>query len=146
MPIEIQDFDDGRGHLIVSRGVVTGQEFMDFWKSHLIHGKERFKNYKYIILDHTELAKLDISDATVDAVAGLYADIARANPDPVVAAIAYATYGANLDLLKRIEKLHELFIYRSSWETRLFRTRPQAVRWIRERVRDKFAIYDLSFS
>jgi len=145
MPIEIQDCDGGRGHLIVSRGMVGDQELIEFWQSHLSHAKERFKHYKYIILEHTELAKLDIRDATVEAVAGLFADTARAHPDPVVAIIAYATYGANLDLLKRIERLHELYIYRSSWETRLFRTKPQAVRWIRERVKDKFGSDELTF-
>lgn len=130
----------------MSRGVVTDQELIDFWETHLTQDTQKFRTYKYIILDHTELAKMDISDATVDDVAGLFADTARANPDPVVAVIAYATYGANMDLLKRIERLHELFIYRSSWETRLFRIRPQAVRWIRERVGDKFGVDDLTFS
>ena len=146
MPIEIQDCDGGRGNLIVSRGVVTDQELIEFWETHLTHDKERFNKYKYIILDHTELAKMDISDATVEVVAGLFADTASANPDPVVAVIAYATDGANLDLLKRIERLHGVFIYRSSWETRLFRTKPQAVRWIRERAKEKFGIDDLTFS
>lgn len=146
MPIEIQDLDGGRGSLIVSRGVVSDQELRDFGEIHLTQDTQKFRTYKYIILDHSELAKLDISDATVDGVAGLFADTARANPDAVVAVIAYATYGANLDLLKRIERLHELFIYRSNWETMLFRTRPQAVRWIRERVRDKFGVDGLTFS
>lgn len=146
MPIEIQDLDGGRGNLIVNRGAVADQELIDFWKSHLSHNKERIKTYKYIIVDNTELTKMAITEATVDVVAELFADTAKAHPDPLVAVIAYATVGANLDLLKRIERLHNLFIYRSSWETRLFRTKGQAVRWIRERVRDKFGIDDLTFS
>ena len=40
---------------------------------------------------------------------------------------------------------HELFVYQSCWETRLFRTKPLAVKWIRERVSDKFGIDDLTF-
>ena len=56
MPVETLECDGGRSNLIVSRGVVSDQELGEFWKSHLTHDKERFKNYKYIILDHTELA------------------------------------------------------------------------------------------
>ena len=87
-----------------------------------------------------------ITNETVELIAGLWADTSRVNPDPIVAMVAYAAYGAGIDLLNIISKLHELFIYQSCWETRLFRTRPQAVRWIREEVKNKFGIDDLSFS
>ena len=52
---------------------------------------------------------------------------------------------ASIDLIKRISKMHELFVYRSCWETMVFRTKGEAVRWIKEKVRDKFGIDDLTF-
>ena len=89
---------------------------------------------------------MDITNETVELIAGLWADTSKVYPDSIVAMVADVTYGANIDLLNRISRLHELFIYQSCFETRLFRTKPQAVRWIREKVRDKFGIDDLSFS
>jgi hypothetical protein len=146
MPIEIQECDGGIGNIIESQGVVTDQELIDSLQMHLGQDQEKFQKYKYILFDHTALAKMDITDETVELVSGLWADTSRVNPDPIVAMVAYVTYGANIDLLKIISRVHELFIYQSCWETRVFRTRPQAVRWIREAVKNKFGIDDLSFT
>ena len=145
MPIEIIDCDDGIGNIIESRGVVTDQKLIDSLKRHLTHDKEKFKKYKYILIDHTALTKMNISNETVEFIAELIADTSRVNPDSIVAMIAYVTYGADIDLLNRISRLHELFIYRSCWESRFFRTKPQAVKWIREKVRDKFGIDGVTF-
>ena len=145
MPIEIIDCDDGIGNIIVTRGMVTDQELIDSLERHLTHDKEKFKQYKYILFDHTELTKMDIANETVEFIAGLCADTSRVNPDSIVAMVTNVTYGASIDLIKRISRMHELFVYRSCWETRLFRTKPQAVRWIKEKVRDKFEIDNLTF-
>ncbi len=47
MPIEKLDCDAGRGSLVLSRGIVTDQELIDFWSCHLTHDKEKSKSYKY---------------------------------------------------------------------------------------------------
>jgi len=145
MPIEIQDCDGGIGNIIESRGMVTDQELIDFLQRHLTQDQEKFKTCKYILFDHTALTKMDITTETVELISGLWADASRVNPDPIVALVAYAAYGASIDLLNIISRLHELFIYQSCWETRLFRTKPQAVRWIKEKVKVKSGIDDLSF-
>lgn len=146
MPIEIQDCDGGIGNIIESIGMVTDQELIDTLKKHLTQDPEKFKTYKYILFDHTALTKINITNETVDLISGLWADTSKVNPDPIVAMVTYVTYGASIDLLNRVARLHELFIYQSCWKARLFRTKPQAVRWIRETVKDKFGIDDLSFS
>ena len=146
MPIEIQDCDGGIGNIIESRGMVTDQELIDSLRRHLTQDQEKFKKYKFILFDHTALTKMDITHETVELIAGLWADTSKVNPDSLVAMVAYVTDGANIDLLSSISRLHELFFYQPCWETRLFRTKPQAVRWIREKVRDKFGIDDLLFS
>ena len=145
MPIEVTDCDGGIGNIIASRGTLTDQELIDSLKSHLTHGREKFKKYKYILIDHTDLTKVDITDKTVDLIAGLLADNSKVNPDSIVAMVVYVPIGANMDLINKISSLHEIFIYRSGWKTRLFRTKPQAVRWIREKVKEKFGIDDLKF-
>lgn len=146
MPIEIIDCDDGIGNIIVTRGMVTDQELIDSLERHLTHDKEKFEKYKYILIDHTALTKVDITNETVEFIAGLYAETSRVNPDSIVAMVTYVTYGASIDLINRISRMHELFVYRSCWETLVFRTKGEGVRWIREKVRDKFGIDDLTFS
>jgi len=145
MPIEIQDCDGGLGNIIISRGMVTDQELINSLKRHLTYDKEKFKKYKYILFDHTALTKVAITNETVEFIAGLCADTSRVNPDTIVAMVANVSIGADIDLVNRISRMFELFVYRSCWKTMVFRTNNEAVRWIREKVRDKFGIDDLTF-
>ncbi len=145
MPIEIKDCDEGRGNIIESRGTITDHDLVNSLLNHLTSDKEKFKKYKYILIDHTALTQVNISDETVDLIAGICADVSQANPDPIVAMVTNVTIGANVDLIKRISRLYALFIYQSSWKTMVFRNRIEAVRWIKREVRDKFGIYDLTF-
>ena len=140
MPIEIKECDGGMGNIIESRGMVTDQELIDSLEKHLTQDREKFKKYKYILLDHTALTKMEITNETVEVIAGLWADASRVNPETIVAMVAYAAYGASIDLLNIISRLHELFFHQSCWETRMFRTKPQAVRWIREEVKKNSAL------
>ena len=146
MPIDIKDCDGGIGTIIEIRGWVTDEELVNSFHSHLAHDGKIFKQYKYILVDNTELTKVDITNETVEAISGLFADTTRANPDSIVAMVAYVSYGANIDMANRISKIHELFSNQSCWETLLFRTKPQAVRWIRQKVKEKFGIDNLTFS
>ena len=145
MPIEIQDCDGGMGNIIASRGVVTDQELIDLLGKHLRHDNANFKNYKYILFDHPALAKMDITKNTLERIADLYAEIAKANPDPIVAMVTNVSMGAGIEHINRVSRLYELFINRSCWETMVFRTKSEAVRWIKERVRKKIGIDDLTF-
>ena len=145
MPIEIKDCDGGLGRIIVSRGMVTDQELIDSLKTHLTHDKEKFKKYKYLLIDHTALTKVAITDETVEVIAERFADASSINPDLIAAMATNVTIGANIDHINRISKMYELFIYRSHWETMVFRTKNEAVRWIKGKVSEKFGIDDLTF-
>lgn len=145
MPIEIQDCDGGIGNIIAIFGMVTDQELMDAFKVHLTQDKEKFKRYKYILFDNTGLTKMDITDKTVEYIAGIGADASKVNPDIIAAMVANVSIGANIDLVNRVSKIHELFVYRSHWDIMVFRTRMEAVRWIRKKVREKDGVDDLTF-
>jgi len=146
MPIDIKDCDGGVGNVIASRDVVTDQELIASLKRHLTQDIEKIRKYKYILIDHSALTRMDITNETVELIAGLFADASRVNPDTIVAVIVYVAFVADIDLIKRISRIHELFFHRSCWEPMLFRTKPPAVRWVKEKVKDKFGIDDLTFS
>jgi hypothetical protein len=88
---------------------------------------------------------VDITDETVETISGLFAEPSRVNPDSVVAMVTYVSYGANIEIADRISRMHEVFSNRSCWDPLLFRTRPQAVRWIKGKVKEKYGIDDLTF-
>ena len=146
MPIEIKECDGGIGLIIESRGRVTDQEISDSLESHLTHNREKFETCRYILLDHSELSKVDVSDEAAEYFSGLLADISSVYPDCIVAMVAYVSYGAGVDTVDRISRMRELFIDRSCWEALLFRTKPQAVRWIRGKVKENFGVDGLTFS
>ena len=145
MPVEIKDCDDGIGVIIETRGRSTDEELIDAFADHLTPDEERFKQYIYILIDHTALTKVDITDETVETISELFADTDRVNPDSVVAMVTYVSYGANIEIADRISRMHEVFSNRSCWDTLLFRTRPQAVRWIKGKVKERHGIDDLTF-
>ena len=67
------------------------------------------------------------------------------HPDAILAMVAYVSYGANIDCIDTISQMRELFMNRSCWETLQFRTRPEAVRWLKGKLNDNFGIGDLTF-
>ena len=145
MPVEIKDCDGGIGVIIEASGRVTDRELIDAFNNHLTPNEEKFKQYKYILIDHFALTKVDITDETVEMISALFAEPTRVNPESIVAMVTYASYGANIELVDRISKMHDVFSNRSCWETLLFRTRPQAVRWIKGKVKERFGIDNLTF-
>ena len=145
MPVEIKDCDRGSGVIIETRGRMIDQELIDAFDDLLTPDEERLKQYKYILIDHTALTKVDITDETVETISELFANTARVNPDSVVAMVTYVSYGAGIETVDRISRISEVFRNRSCWDTLLFRTRPQAVRWIKGKVKERFGIEGLSF-
>ena len=144
MPVEIKECDGGIGVIIETRGRMTDQELIGAFNDHLMSDEEKFRQYKFILIDHTALTKVDITDETVGMISGLFAEPSRVNPDSVVAMVMHVSYGANIEITDRISKMHAVFSNRSCWDTLLFRTRPQAVRWIKEKVKERFGIDDLT--
>jgi hypothetical protein len=53
---------------------------------------------------------------------------------------------AGREAVIRIARLHESFINRSYWKIMVFGTKIEAVRWIREKAKDKFGIDGLTLS
>lgn len=146
MPIEIKDSDGGIGYIIAIQGLITDQELIDAFKEHLTQDIEKFKKYKYILFDHTGLTKMDITDETVEFTSEIVTDASKVNPDLIAAMVANVSIGADIDHISRVSRMHELFIYRSRWKTMIFRTRIEAVRWIKKKVREKYGIDDLAFN
>ena len=55
MPVDIKDCDGGIGVIIETQGQVTDQQLIDAFDNHLAPDEEKFKQYKYILIDHFAL-------------------------------------------------------------------------------------------
>jgi len=140
MPIEINDCDGGLGNIIECREIVTDQEFVDSFKGHLTQDKTKFAKYRFSFTDLTAITETDLSNESIDIIVQLCIDASKANPDPFVA------IAADSDLLYGLSRMYEILGSRIDWETKVFRSRKDAVEWIKEKVRSKIGIDNLTFS
>ena len=140
MPYEIKDCDGGIGNIIEGRGIVTNQEFIDFFKRHLTQDKDKFSKYRYSLIDYTAVTKVDVGSESIEFIADFCIAASKVNPDPILA------FAAEDDLIFGLSRMYESFVYQTDWEIRVFRSKKDAMEWIKERVKDKFGIDDLTFS
>ena len=140
MPIEIIDSDFGMGNIIKGQGILTDQELIDVSKRHLTQDKEKFKKYRYSLCDFTAVTEMDITNETVRIIARLCIEAAKVNPDPIVAFVSDSNF------IYGLMRMHEVYIYDTAWETMVFKSRNEAVEWLRKMVRKKFGIDNLTFT
>ena len=140
MPVEINDCDGGLGNYILVRGVASAKEYVDAFERHLEQDEEKFKNYLYSLCDYTEVKQFDLSSPMVQQLADMCLRAMEINPDAIVALVA------DQDLFFGLSRMFEALVFEEGWETNVFRSKEKAVEWIRERVRDRFGINDLTFS
>jgi len=138
MPIEIKDCDGGIGVILLFRGIVSDQEYLESLKRHLTQDNERFKKYRYSLTDLSAITEVNITNETIEHVASLCVEASKINPDPLVA------FFANNDTFYGLSRMFETLVVDTNWETMAFRSRNEAVGWIRERVREKFGIDNLT--
>ena len=139
MPIEIRDLDGGIGNIILGSGVLTGEEYKNAIKTHLSQDRVKFKKYRYCLSDYTEVAKVDVPSSDIELVARLCKEAAVVNPEAVVANVA------EKDIAFGLSRMWEILIDETNWEVMVFRKRGDAEAWIKEKVKEKYGIVDLTF-
>ena len=140
MSIETTDLDGGIGVLFVGRGIVTNQEYIDIYERHLKQDKEKFSKYRYSLSDFTEVTDVDVNNESIQFIAGLCISASRINPYPIVALVA------DMSLVYGLSRMFEALSNETGWEIMVLRSKEEAVKWIKERVKNKYGIDNLSFS
>ena len=139
MPIEIANTDDGNGNVIVFRGVITDQAYLDAFRKHLSQDAEVFRRYKYSLIDTRPISDINLSTGAIEQIALLCEKVSKINPDPVIAFVAKS------DLVFGLSRMYEALVGHTDWEIMVFRSREEAVEWIRKRVGVKLGLTDLTF-
>jgi hypothetical protein len=138
MPIIINDLDDGLGVSITGQGALTDDEFGNALKSHLTQDQDKFKRYRYSLADYTNVTKVEVSIETVKYIANLCVSSAKVNPSVVHADVA------NQDLIFGLARMAEILRDLTGWESMVFRNRKDAEIWIKEKVKEKYGLSDLT--
>ena len=139
MSINIRDVDGGLGNIITGRGIIIDEEYVDSLKKHLTQDEDKFKKYRYSLSDYTATTEIDIATESVDLIAHYCRKASVVNPEAVVAIVA------DEDLIYGLARMWEILIDETDWDTMVFRKREDAEAWIRERVKEKYEINDLTF-
>jgi len=63
----------------------------------------------------------------------------KVNADPIVAIVS------KKDHIYGLSRMYESLIYMTNWKIMVFRSKTEAVEWIREKVRKRFGIGNLTF-
>jgi len=138
MPIEIKDVENGLGNLIIVNGVVTEIEFVEALQRHLTQNPEKFRRYRFSLTDLSEVTELNLSKAVIEEHSRACIRSAEVNPDAVVAVVAPQ------DLQFGLSRMWEILSNEISWEICIFRRNEEARTWVRERVKEKWEITDLT--
>ena len=139
MPIEMKDSDNGLGVIFIGRGIVGEIEYLDLYRKHLAQDKDKYQKYRYCLNDWEEVTGVEVSSNAIDQIAGLCIDSAKINPYPVIALIA------TKDITYGLSRMWEILSNDTEWEIMVFRKRDDAEAWIRQKVRVKYGIGDLTF-
>jgi hypothetical protein len=140
MFIEIRDLDGGLGNIIIGREIIKEEEYVDALKEHLTQDEDKFKKYRYCLSDYTATTEIDITTKSVDLIALYCQKASIVNPEAVVAIVA------NEEFIYGLARMWEILIAETYWETMVFRNREGAEAWIKEKVKEKYGIDDLTFS
>ena len=136
MPIDIKDLDGGIGVSITGHGTLTDGEYLDALKKHLT--QDKFKKYKYSLADYSEITHVEVTTETIEHVADLCIAASKVNSG-VVAAIV-----ATQDLTFGLSRMAEILRDQAGWESMVFRNKKDAEIWIREKVKEKYGLSDLT--
>jgi len=140
MPIEIRYLDDGIGVLFIGEGLVTGEDIISANRQ-IFSSEENMLKNKYGLLDLSKVTQYEVSNSEVEIIASQDENASEYISDAVVAVVAKD------ELVFGLSRMWEMIVESPSlqWETNVFKAREDAEAWIKERVKEKYGIDDLTF-
>jgi hypothetical protein len=139
MPIDINDSDNGLGVVVIGSGILTDNEYLATYIEHLSQGEDKYQKYKYGLHDWTAVTSVEISNDAIAQIAYRCMDAAKINPDLVTAHVA------DKDITFGLSRMWELMSAETQWDIMVFRDREKAEAWIRQKIKEKARISDLTF-
>ena len=135
MPIKLRNLDSGLGVVFIGEGIVTGQEIIRANKN-LLSFKENIKISKYCIIDYSETSEYNVSTSEIQIIAAQDKEISKYLPDYIVAIVAKRDLEFGVSRMwQTIAQINDL-----KWDTKVFKDRNNAEKWIINKVKEKYDI------
>ena len=134
MSVTIRVLDGGLGALEVGTGTVDGLQLMQAQAEFLTD--ERKAKLRYWLTDFSGVETSRTTSDQVLQLADSQSQRESAMPDVVVAIVARLEVSFGMVRMWQLR----LDARGTLWETRVFRTRPEAEDWLRERMREKHGV------
>jgi len=128
MPIELQYRDAGSGVVFVCTGVVTADEFTR--ANEEIYSEESLDHLQYQLIDFTTTEHLEVSLEEIRDFAAVDMTAASQSQSQII-----AVAGSD-DLTFGISRMWQAFASDSNIRSGVFRSVPDAERWIKETLQD----------
>ena len=133
MPIEIKYRDGGKGAIVTASGVTTGDEFIAV-NDEVFSRDLAAQPYRYILVDMDHSRAMEVSTEQLRRIANHHLTVCRQLPHLVIAVYAKD------DLPFANARMWEVFVEGTGWDTRVFRVKSDAVKWVKELVMDRFHV------
>jgi len=126
MPVHTEFLADGRGVLQTGEGVVTAREILD----DLVQQRTdptRPKGHRYVLVDFTQVTRIVARTSDVEQFVREQRSVALHAPEVAIAIAASA------DVVFALSRMWEGLATGLPWERGVFRTRAEAIEWLRDR-------------
>src|SRR5262245_60801885 len=134
MPIRIEIRQAGAGVILDWSGSLTLSDFHEV-QTGFLTSSEKLKQVKYILVDLTFVATLNVPYRDMELIAQGDMRLAQNATPGVLFAVA-----APRDLGFGLARMWQVLAEKTKWETMVLRSRAEAEAWIRERAHEKFGL------
>lgn len=95
----------------------------------------------YGLIDYSDITEFEVSTSELETIASQYEKASEYLTDGIIAVVA------KNDLVFGISRMWEALVENTGlkWEIVVLRAKEDAEAWIKERVKEKFGIHDLTF-
>jgi hypothetical protein len=132
MPLTIEELDGGRGVLMYASGRISDVDLVSALEAHL--GAEEVGEYRYSLSDFTAVDAVDVTNRAIHRIAELCRVAAAAGNPRMVAVVG------DRDSVFGLARMWQVFAHETGWTTEVFRSRPEAEAWVRERVEGEWSV------
>jgi hypothetical protein len=138
MPIMIKSLDNGLGISFTGKGIVTGEDLINATRK-IFSSEESIRKSRYGMLDFSKIEWFNTTSTELKIVTDMDTRAARINPDLIITIITEESSAYGLSQIWRA------YMDETNWESKIFRSRPEAESWMKKRVKEKFGI-DITIS
>ena len=127
MPVSYEYVDNKQGVIITAVGDVDGAEFINKMRE-IFSDAQTIQNYKYGLVDYTQLGKFDISLNQIAELASIHIESSKINPKIIVG------FAIDKPLIHGLVRVWMAYATITGWQLNIKKTVPEIKSWIDEQV------------